>query len=534
MKLWNIFRIFPCFLLILGPCSLAYAEDSALEALLQLFENKALVTAEEAQKIRQALERDQERLLQKEQELEDKSRALAKWEEELKGREDLLETTERAEAKTTDEKIGRIAQKGGNGGIKDHPAVEKGRREVVIPLQAIYRDGACLSSVDDEAFSLCVGGLLQSDYRYFEWENEDPEKNRFDLRRVRLSIAGHITPHFDYKFEYEFEGAGSRRLLDAYVDARIFPFLSLRMGQFKEPFSLEQYTQDKNLFFAERSMGYYLTPGRDVGLMAFASVWDDRFNYAVGFFNGDGMDDATGGDVDDPEWTGRVVFAPFKNRNLSLFDQFQVGGSLSYARIDRNNVSIHVKTAGLTNFFDVATSAKFNIIREVDDRNSYGAELGWAYGPFALLGEYTRVTFRDITTSSDQFSTDLENYYIAFLWMVTGERPCFRNGIFQPIRPRRSCWEGGWGGLGLALRYNYFAAERSVYDNLIFQGNSVREAKGYTIALNWYLNAWARLILDATRTRFDRPLLVGRDSLRGIALYSDHEDVLTARFQLGF
>ena len=101
---------------------------------------------------------------------------------------------------------------------------------------------------------------------------------------MRLLLKGNITNRFGYRFEYEFQGAGSRNLLDAYVDAHISPYASIRVGQFKEPFSLEQYTKDKNLFFAERSMGYYLTPGRDVGLMVHGSFWDDRINYGIGMF----------------------------------------------------------------------------------------------------------------------------------------------------------------------------------------------------------------------------------------------------------
>jgi len=530
-----------CFILIFcfflfGMYRISQAEECALEQLLNLFEKKALVTPEEVKIIRETMARDRERLLKKERGIEDKRRALIRWEEELKGRENSLQIKERAVSDTEEAPPDKVLQAeksmAGDNTTTFQEASSQG--QTVFSLQAMYQNGFCLSTAGEDTFSLCIGGLLQADYRYYDYDGQDPDKNKFDLRRVRLLLKGNITNRFGYKFEYEFQGAGSRNLLDAYVDAHISPYASIRVGQFKEPFSLEQYTKDKNLFFAERSMGYYLTPGRDVGLMVHGSFWDDRINYGIGIFNGDGKDDTTGGDVDDPEWTGRLVVAPFKNGRKSLWENLQVGGSFSYARIDRNNVSIHVKTAGLTTFFDVASSAKFNIIREVDHRNRYGAELGWAYGPLALMGEYTRVKYKDITTSTDQFSTDLENYYIALLWMITGEKPSFKNGVFQPIRPRTSIWEGGWGGLGLALRYNYFKAERSVYDFLIFEGNSVCEAKAYTIALNWYLNSWARLILDATRTRFDRPLLIARDSLHGTSIYRDREDIFTARFQLGF
>jgi phosphate-selective porin OprO/OprP len=229
-----------------------------------------------------------------------------------------------------------------------------------------------------------------------------------------------------------------------------------------------------------------------------------------------------------------LVFAPFRDQGVPSLDNLQLGGSLGYAEIDRNNVEIHVKTTGMTTLFDVASRAKFNIIREADDRSRYGAELAWAWGPVALAGEYFYVLYHDITTSAEQFDFELKDYYTSFLWMVTGEKPALRNGVFQPIRPKRSVWEGGWGAIGLAFRYDFFEADDIAYDVMVEAGDSVREVEAYTIALNWYLDESVRLVLDATRTNFDRPLLIDRDPLTGDAVYSDREDVFTGRFQFNF
>ena len=487
---------------------------------MDLFETKGVISHEEVEKIRKTIKKEQLLLQKRQKEIEDKEKALVEWEEKLKDEERALREKEPSPA--SKEKAALT----GTFGSEESPEG--------LSLDVVLRDGVCLTGPDEESFSLCLGGMLQADYRYFDYDSEDPDKNKFDIRRARLRISGHALRWFDYKFEYEFEGAGSRRLLDAYVDASVFPFLSLRIGQFKEPFSLEQCTKEKNLFFAERSMGYYLTPSRDVGLMAHSSVCDDRINYALGIFNGDGLDDATRGDKDAPECTGRIVLSPFKNRGITLWDNFQLGGSFGYARIDSNNVNIHVKTTGMTTFFDVSSRAKFNIIRDADDRTRYGAEFGWAYGPAAVTAEYEYLRFRDIDTSSQQFDTDCEAYYFALLWMLTGERPTFRNGVFQPIKPLKGVSRGGWGGLGLGFRYDVFEADDSAYDNLIEEGISVREAEAISIALNWYLDSSVRLILDVTRTDFDRPLLIDRDSLTGEAIYEDREDVFTARFHFNF
>jgi len=530
------------FSLLLLACSggVCIAQGQALEQLLDLLQQNGAISSTQAAKIKATLARDQKALADREQALEKREKILLDRERELEAKEQALSLKEGAVVqrkketpvssppeKTTEVKTaGTEAEKT----IQKEP-----EKKSAFPLEAVFDDGFYLRSREKDLFELRLGGLLQVDYRYFSYDgNADPDKNKFDIRRARLLLTGHLYRRFSYKFQYEFQGAGSRNLLDAYVDARVLPFISFRAGQFKEPFSLEQYTPDKNIPFAERAMGFYLTPGRDVGLMAHASFWKDRINYGVGLFNGDGLDDTVGGDSDSPEFTGRVVYAPFRNMGIPLWDGLQFGGSYSYAKADRNNVKVQVKTGGLTTFFDVNSAAKFNIIREVDSRTRYGAEMAWAYGPLLLWGEYINLRFSDVQTSDAEFDINLKEHYGALLWMITGEKPSLENGVIQAIRPLRNLGQGGWGALGLAFRYDHFDGGDATYEYLVEPGNSVREATAYTIALNWYLNPYLRLLINATRTRFDRPLLIVKDPLTGEGLYSDYEDVVTGRVQLQF
>jgi len=527
-------------LLFVGSNGVCNAEPQALEQLLDLLRQNGAISNEQAGTIKKTLTKDRKALADREQEVTKREKALLRREEALKAKEQshvlsqepaLKEVSRTSDASLPQEKSGVKAAE-----YESAKSVQKvSEKEEEFPLKAVFDDGFYLRSREKNLFELRIGGLLQVDYRYFSYDSDkDPAKNKFDIRRARLLLTGHLYNRFFYKFQYQFQGAGSRRLLDAYVDTRVLPFISFRVGQFKEPFSLEQYTSDKNIPFAERAMGFFLTPWRDVGLMAHASFWKDRIYYGVGIFNGDGLDDTVGGDSDSPEFTGRIVYAPFKNMGFPLWHGFQLGGSYSYAKADRNNVKVDVRTGGLTTFFNVNSAAKFNIIRDVDARVRYGAELAWAYGPVLLWGEYINLQFTDVKTSDAQFDINMKDYYGAITWMVTGEKPTIKGGKIQAIRPLRNVWEGGWGALGLAFRYDHFDGGDSAYEYLIEPGNSVREATAYTIALNWYLNPYIRLLLNATRTNFDRPLLIEKDSLTGEGIYSDREDVLTGRFQLQF
>ncbi len=528
------------FLLFVGSNGVCNAETEALEQLLDLLRKNGAISHEQAGKIKATLAKDRKVLVDREQAVAKREKALLQREQAIKERAEALslsrdrivqEVNRPSDAPVPEERTEiKIAKS-----EVETPIQKAFGEKKAFPLEAVFDNGFYLRSREKDLFELRIGGLLQVDYRYFSYDSDaDPAKNRFDIRRARLLLTGHLYDRFFYKFQYQFEGAGGRRLLDAYVDTRVLPFISFRVGQFKEPFSLQQQTANQNMPFSGRSMGIFLVPWRDVGLMAHASFWKDRIYYGVGIFNGDGPDDTVGGDSDSPEFTGRIVYAPFKNMGFSLWDGFQVGGSYSYAKVDRNNVKVSVETGGLTTYFDVNSAAKFNIIRDVNARIRYGAEMAWACGPLLLWGEYINLRFSDVKTSDAQFHINLKDYYGALTWMVTGEKPRIKGGKIQAIRPLRNLWQGGWGALGLAFRYDHFDGGDSAYEYLIEPGNSVREATAYTIAFNWYLNPYIRLLLNLTRTNFDRPLLIEKDSLTGEAIYSDREDVVTGRFQLQF
>ena len=528
------------FLLFVGSSGVCNAETQALEQLLDLLRQNGAISHEQAGKIKATLAKDRKALADREQAVAKREKALLQREQAIKERAKSLslsqdrivqEVNKPSDAPVPEEKAeAKISKPEAETSIQKVSGEKK-----TSPLEAVFDNGFYLRSREKDLFELRIGGLLQVDYRYFSYDSDnDPAKNRFDIRRARFLLTGHLYDRFFYKFQYQFQGVGSRRLLDAYVDTRVLPFIIFRVGQFKEPFSLQQQTANQYMPFSERSMGIFLTPWRDVGVMAHASFWKDRIYYGVGIFNGDGPDDTVGGDSDSPELTGRIVYAPFKNMGFPLWNGLQFGGSYSYAKADRNNVKVGVGTGGLTKYFDVNSAAKFNIIRDVDARTRYGAELAWAYGPLLLWGEYINLQFSDVKTSDAQFHINLKDYYGALTWMVTGEKPRIKGGKIQAIRPIRNLWQGGWGALGLAFRYDHFDGGDSAYEHLIEPGTSVQEATAYTLALNWYLNPYVRLLLNATRTNFDRPLLIDKDSLTGEAIYSDREDVIVGRFQLQF
>lgn len=108
----------------------------------------------------------------------------------------------------------------------------------------------------DMAQDMDLGGVLQVDYRYYQ---EDCRvDNRFDIRRASLFLGGCFNHLVRYRMECEFQGNDQKKLTEAYAEGAIYGQHALRFGQFKEPYTLEWQTQDKALFFVERSIGLSL------------------------------------------------------------------------------------------------------------------------------------------------------------------------------------------------------------------------------------------------------------------------------------
>ena len=399
-----------------------------------------------------------------------------------------------------------------------------------------YKGGFYIRSEEEGGMALRLGGAFQTDYRYYlEDERAD---NRFDVRRARLRFNGDLTRWVRYGLEYEFQGNETSNLVDAYGELGKVP-LSLRMGQFKEPFSLEWQTRDKGLYFAERSFAYSLGPGRDIGLMLGGSVWDGRCTYALGGFNGDGPDGATRGtENDDPEAAARLVLAPFKAGAAGWLQNLQFGGSGTYANIDTANISLSVKSPGMygssRSLYRLSHDTKFGVLQDVDGRWRLGVEGFWSYGPVALAGEAVHLRYTGLKPAGEpKQDAEFTSAYLSAMWALTGETFILSRGALRPLYPDRffDPDAGTWGAFVLAARVDHFEGDADWITPGAYV--SVEQADTYTLAMNWILFPMYRVVLDLSHTDMSDRIRV-RVRPDGTVDYVEEENVVTLRMSLDF
>ena len=377
-------------------------------------------------------------------------------------------------------------------------------------------------------YPVLLGGTLQVDYRNIS--NQARADSRFDIRRARLHINGNVTTHLSYKMSVEFQGTENKKLVDAFADYHYHQGLYIRFGQFKMPFSREWQMSDNDFPFAERSIGFSLQPGRDIGLMVGGQFFKQTFSYGLGLFNGDGIDGSTrGSQKDDPELSARLLIQPFFNTQIPVLSGLFSGISYTEGRIDLNNISMTVKTTGMIgtkrNLYTLNANTKFGALLDVDKQKRTSLEGGLSCGPMSLYGEYQRYQYTGLKPVRGTFGdASFYSWYINFIINLYG------NSISSDALPRKTLYtknnQGTW---QLALRREYFSGDSQwIIDNAY---NSAREANAYSIALNYIAYLRYRLLIDYTVTDISDPLRI-RVNPDGTIEYMSSETAFTLRFQI--
>ena len=133
------------------------------------------------------------------------------------------------------------------------------------------------------------------------------------------------------------ESVLSPRLVGAYVDWKENDWINFRIGQFKKPFGLEQWTSPANYDYvtAAQLTRYFNDNPYDQGIMFFGKK--SEFSYWFSLYNGapyDYKDKNRSKDV-----IGRVTYAPLSG--------LAVGGSVDYGTADGAGSSLYRRRAGL-------------------------------------------------------------------------------------------------------------------------------------------------------------------------------------------
>ena len=345
---------------------------------------------------------------------------------------------------------------------------EEEKKDVKLRLDR----GGLRGSTEDGQFSFRVGGRVQADAAFYD-EDENDLGDGTELRRARIGVRGKAFGDWGYKVELDF--ADGAEIRDGYVAYNGFDDTSIKVGNFKEPFSLEELTSSNHTTFMERALPNTFAPGRRIGIGA--STHGSGWTAAAGVF-GEEFDTDTDNEGDEG-WgaSGRVTYA-FKSSDTNLV---HVGASGFYRNLD-DDEQFRIRQrpeSSLTNvrFVDTGT------IDYVDDVRGLGIEGAAMFGPASIQGEYITTSLERSMSGLDDL--DFDGFYIFGSYVLTGESRSYssKSAKFGGIKPN-----GSMGAWEVALRYSSL----DLTDGSVSGG----EADQWTFGLNWYPNANTRVMAN--------------------------------------
>lgn len=362
-------------------------------------------------------------------------------------------------------------------------------------------------------------------------------ENGMDIRRLRLGVEGEGFDIFFYRLDVDFVtfdvSTGTRpTVFDAYLDTQQLPVIgNLRVGHFREPFSLERLNSSSDISFLERATAVNtLAPFRNLGVMAFDWNECQTATWTYGVFNentnefGEDRHDRTGIAA-----TGRVTWLPWYDEESNGRSLLHFGASYSYRRLGNHERSFAqtpeiTLRQGLTKTPNFVDTGKLFF----SDYHVAGCEFSTVLGSFTLQGEYIFLAGQaaSLTGAPKKFSQNafLHGGYLEASYWLTGESHNYNRklGIYGPVTPRTRFFsvktdEGyqmGSGAWEIAGRVSTLDL-----NNMNITGGQLTDVN---FGLNWYYAVRSRVMFDYTHAFLDR------SSIRSNA------DIFGVRFQYTF
>ena len=349
--------------------------------------------------------------------------------------------------------------------------------------------------------------------------------NSVGIRRARLSMEGTVYKDTDYKFEYDFARAGmvggtgatvantqntslAGGITDAFARYNFNKKLSVKLGSFKEPLTLEDTTSDIQTSFIERSMAVNAFVDNlnifKVGIGANYSA--DRWLVATalqtqgpGAMNGatsyvqPTVNSQSGAGNTSWELNGRVAGTPWMASPTQLL---HVGGWGSYTSVNNNMKGDgSLANGGVAFGTQMGNMDRTNILTTgnlsasatqlATAYNRFGAETAVVLGPFSAQAEYLQTN----VSGNGYSNNSMGGYYGYVTYFVTGESRNYvtKTGAFDRVKPKHNFdMKGGMGAWELLAGFD----ELNLKSGDKINGGSAELGK---LGINWYFNPRVRL-----------------------------------------
>lgn len=419
--------------------------------------------------------------------------------------------------------------------------------------------------------SVRLSGFMHLDSGYYQQDSASEAlfgamQDGVGFRRARLQAIGSVTEFTNYSIEMDFATAGRPSFMDVWGEQTHVRFFgNVRIGQYRQPFSMDALTPIRQLQFLERSLPFQaFDPFRRDGIMAYDKSDDQMTSWAYGVYRSDGYNNAALGDsrygIDIGNGGGFSAIG--RMTHLLHYDEasngrylMHVGGAYNYSRITSGPTpgSPFYQARVIPEFFvgypeggngaaagtTAAGTPFFADTGRIPARQyqAFNVQTAGQYGAWNFQAEYIATIVDPINSGSIFY----DGAYVQTGYFLTGENRSYNRmfGVFDRIVPftdffglgrkARTC---GWGAWELTGRWSYVNLSNT---NAIAVATPMPAAGGppvtpnpgrlndLTIGMNWYWNAYTKVQFNYIRAMLDNTATGHSDT-----------DIYAARFQIEF
>ena len=351
-----------------------------------------------------------------------------------------------------------------------------------------------------------VSGRVHFDARNFTTNlNSIPDRDSaslgdsFEVRRARIGIAGTINKDISYEVVGNAVGGNTNFVDTAWGNYGFNKDAQVRVGRFKQPFSMEEQSSSNNVSFMERSYGNQMVPGKRLGAMVHGaplkgltygvSVYQDGFNeltnqssigskaaarltlnlaerndikdtvlhIGAGYTGGEStvVPTNSGNTQSAADTTTRATIVSLRSENRGMANVYraQIGGDTLRSATTTVSGTTATTVGGLGYNQSANNAVTIN-------QKLRGLELAAARGPFKFQMETfnskydAKGTVQNLTTNATAdhaMGVQVKADYMEFMYNITGESfaETYRGGNFGGIRPKTNFTDfGGVVGYG--------------------------------------------------------------------------------------
>ena len=387
-------------------------------------------------------------------------------------------------------------------GAQDQEEVQYNQYEQKVeslPIDARLQDGILVFQNKAANYKMWFDVRVQGDAAVFFGYDKNLVSigNGMNIRRSRFAIKAQLDKNWYGELDTDWT-SGTPEIKDAILEYTGIPNLSIKMGNFKENFSIQRNTTSRYLQFMERPMVTALAPSRHLGVAATWScplVWVSGGVFGPELKSSEEMTAMEDGNKDyglneGLSYTGKVAIRPINNQTSSL----HIGAAVSYREpkltstdgynatrySSRNSTSINRKK-----FLDT------DAIKGLDHELAYTVELAGHWKQLRYEGAYIARTAylnpeKTVIPKEDLGPQTADGWYVQAGWLLFGGQQNYdaKGGKYTRINPGRS-----WGDVELCARYEVADFNCSKY----YAGGS---AQAFTLGLNFYPTKNVKFVIN--------------------------------------